>query len=165
MQDSGKAIKKSIEIDFCVNKGVASLHRWCKEIGADFNKNFEVTKSPPIYAEHIKVKTLEGHSYDIPIGYIVIRGSNDDFYPHDPELFAQNYVVSKQSEPPPFLSVMLDEKKDLAEKISKLNKFLQSKKAREFDADYLDLMFRQREHTKGCLKQLEKRIDFILENQ
>ena len=88
-----KAVKNPVEVEFCINKGANSLRQWCKEIGADFDKNFVVEKYPPIYAEHIKVKTMEGHSYKVPFNYIVIRGVDGEFYPCDPAIFAKTYYV------------------------------------------------------------------------
>lgn len=164
MNNSGKAIKKSIEVDYCVNKGAMSLRRWCKSIGVNFDDKFEVTKNPPIYAEHIVVKTLEGHSYKLPMDYVVIRGSNDDFYPHEPELFKANYTISKKSELPDFLVRIVSEKKELSEKINKLNAFIQSKKIRELDIEQSALLFAQRKAMKEYLDILEQRIALIVDN-
>jgi len=42
-------------------------------------------------AKNIQVKTLEGTSYTVPIGYYIIRGVKGEFYPCEAEIFAETY--------------------------------------------------------------------------
>lgn len=84
----GKATKKPVEIDwFKWKKGLsAELHGWVTSHKQEFFDHFEV-------ADTLKVKTLEGTSYDVPDGYIIIRGISGEYYPIEPNIFKNSYNV------------------------------------------------------------------------
>lgn len=93
-QTIGKAVKKPVEIHWFLYKGWSASHvkelmAWTQSFGKDFGDVFEfgATKG------YLKVKTLEGSSYNVPDGYIIIRGVQGEFYPCDPEIFKQTYNI------------------------------------------------------------------------
>lgn len=93
MINSGKAIKKPIEIDwFEWNGDIKALEEWHVSFGTiiegaiDFI--FDVTDKT------LKVNTLEGHSYDVPLGYIIIKGVEGEYYPCDPKIFNKTYIIN-----------------------------------------------------------------------
>lgn len=82
-----KAQKKAVIIDYFVHstKSNEELFNWVKTFGEDPNNIFEMEEGK------LKVKTLEGTSYDVPNGYIIIRGVKGEYYPCDPEIFDATY--------------------------------------------------------------------------
>ncbi len=86
----GTAIKKPVEINWFQWQGdVGELEDWhTKVAGVPIEDNFIINEGG------LKVKTMEGHSYEIPNNYIIIQGTANEFYPHEPELFFENYNVS-----------------------------------------------------------------------
>ena len=87
----GVATKKPVVINFFVWNGWSAPHikevkAWVESFGTSFQDVFERV-GPGI----IKVKTLEGHSYDLPEGYIIIRGVEGEFYPCEPGIFKKTY--------------------------------------------------------------------------
>ena len=42
---------------------------------------------------NIRIKTLEGTSYDLPDGYIIVRGVEGEFYPCEPNIFEKTYDI------------------------------------------------------------------------
>ena len=85
----GKATKKPITIHFYKWDGdINSLEDWIKSLVSSHVEDlFEVSESG------LKVKTLEGTSYDVPHDYIIIKGVKDEFYPCDPIIFNETYDV------------------------------------------------------------------------
>lgn len=41
----------------------------------------------------IEIKTMEGHSYEVPPGYIIIRGVEGEFYPIESDIFNKTYNI------------------------------------------------------------------------
>lgn len=84
----GTATKKPVLIDwFLWEGGILSLKNWCKTFGDNWLELF-------ITAERtLKVKTLEGSSYNVPEGYIIIRGVEGEYYPCEPKIFEKTYNV------------------------------------------------------------------------
>jgi hypothetical protein len=89
---NGTAIKKPIPIHwFELDKMSVSCIR---ELG-DWVRSFGDTKNPFIIEGNtLKVKTLEGSSYDVPEGYIIIRGIKGEYYPCEPNIFQESYDIS-----------------------------------------------------------------------
>ena len=88
---NGIAVKRSIPIKWFTWKDkIEDLEEWCKLLNVELKNNFEFKDNI------LKVYTLEGHSYPIPEGYIIIQGSAGEFYPHEPELFEGNYIKQKE---------------------------------------------------------------------
>lgn len=84
----GKATKKPAEINWFEwkkDRG-AELMNWCHNNGERFWDNFELDNEFVL-----KVKTLEGTSYDVPEGYIIIRGVKGEYYPCEPKIFNETY--------------------------------------------------------------------------
>ena len=81
-----KAVKKPVQIDYIVWDGVVShLVKWVMSFDQIPIKHFFKD------GDDIFVKTLEGTSYKVPIGHIIIRGVNGEYYPCDPDIFDQTY--------------------------------------------------------------------------
>lgn len=85
----GKAIKKPVEINWYKWDGeLDSLEDWFKSMDSlrmDFEDAFEFDENS------LCVKTLEGTSYDVPNGYIIIRGVEGEYYPCEPNIFEKTY--------------------------------------------------------------------------
>ena len=95
IQIAGKAVKKPVQIDWFLFRGwsvphMKELMTWVQSFGQSFYDVVEVTS-----AGRIKIKTLEGSSYSVPDGYIIIRGVKGEFYPCDPEIFNETYEIEK----------------------------------------------------------------------
>lgn len=88
----GKATKKPVEVDYFQWWGESSrklLDEWCKS----FN---DVTEEHFLYnaqEKTLKVMTLEGSSYDVPLGYIIIRGVKGEYYPCELNIFLMTYNI------------------------------------------------------------------------
>jgi hypothetical protein len=87
----GKAIKKPVEIDWFQWRGLplcpGDLMKWVSSFGDNFNDHF-------IYDEKenkLRVRTLEGTSYDVPEDYVIIRGIQGEYYPCDNKIFSDSY--------------------------------------------------------------------------
>lgn len=81
-----KATKKPVEIDFCPNP--MDLQE-LKDFVLSFNEVFE---------EHfiedsgiLRVKTLEGTSYDVTNDDVIIRGVSGEYYPCKKDIFDLTY--------------------------------------------------------------------------
>ncbi len=91
---NGKATKKPVEIDwFKWEDNLELLKEWLRKFGDSIEHTFEVAlyrcpNCPPM----IKVKTLEGASYKVPKGYIIIRGVKGEYYPCEPGIFGETYI-------------------------------------------------------------------------
>ncbi len=86
----GKATKLPVEIDYLVWEGTERhLEQWhgaLEKKSKPFTDDFAITE-----LEGLKVKTLEGNSYSVPIGYIIIRGIDGEYYPCEPTIFRKTY--------------------------------------------------------------------------
>lgn len=84
----GKATKKPVEIHWFKWKqygNIRELKSWIESFGDSFDKIIDVSEN------NIKVLTLEGSSYNVPDGYIIIRGIKGEYYPCESEIFKQTY--------------------------------------------------------------------------
>lgn len=84
-----KAIKKPVEIDFFVwENNIDDLKEWVTSFNQNFEEKFIVSSTD------VKVKTLEGTSYDLVQGiHIIVRGVRGEYYPCDKEIFLETYDV------------------------------------------------------------------------
>ncbi len=91
---AGKAVKKPTEIDFFIWQGFSKAHaneliQWVQSFKVDFVEYFELD----VEGGTLRVNTLEGSSYGVPRGYVIIRGVKGEFYPCDPEIFNETYTI------------------------------------------------------------------------
>lgn len=86
---SGIATKKPVEIDWFEwhNSRYLELASWLKHFSQDVEEHFNYE------AGKLTVNTLEGSSYDVPDGYIIIRGVQGEFYPCEPNIFMATYNI------------------------------------------------------------------------
>lgn len=83
-----KAKKKPVVIDYFPYTGdINAVEVWLNEFYDSWDKHF----IPDYKEKTLKVKTLEGTSYDVPVGYIIIRGVKGEYYPCDPDIFEATY--------------------------------------------------------------------------
>lgn len=47
--------------------------------------------SAPLGKSSVKVRTIEGTSYEVPKGYWIIKGVNGEFYPCEDSIFQKSY--------------------------------------------------------------------------
>lgn len=92
----GIAIKKPISIDWFKWDSMKwkELQNWVKgfeDLLLD-HFNLELFRGLGIPAK-LKVKTLEGTSYDVANGYIIIRGVEGEYYPCEPGIFDKTYKI------------------------------------------------------------------------
>lgn len=84
-----KAKKKPVVIDYYVvdfQEGlIPSLPHWFDSFGDDMNKFIWDD------GENIKVRTLEGISYNITEEDVIIRGVNGEYYPCKKDIFEKTY--------------------------------------------------------------------------
>jgi hypothetical protein len=87
----GQAIKKPVTINWFLWQGdLGELEDWHTELtGKPIEDNFLFNENG------LRVKTLEGHSYEVPNNYVIIMGTANEFYPHEYELFKQNYSIKE----------------------------------------------------------------------
>ena len=84
----GTATKKPVLIDWFKWKGVFyELVDWAYLFGDPASNHFDISDGG------LKVKTLEGSSYNVPEGYIIIRGVEGEYYPCKPKIFEKTYNV------------------------------------------------------------------------
>lgn len=85
----GTARKKPVEIKyFQWQNNVEDLKTWLiNVVGSSFENNFEFTDT-------LRVRTLEGMSYNVKNNDIIIQGIKGEFYPCDLEIFHQTYIVT-----------------------------------------------------------------------
>lgn len=89
----GKARKKPVSIHFFKQDGdTEGLRSWLFSHSAIPHEWIEVETSEDNKVK-LRVKTLEGSSYDVPEGYIIIRGVEGEYYPCEPEIFNKTYDV------------------------------------------------------------------------
>ena len=88
----GKATKKPVEINWYKWDGeLDALEDWFKSMDSlrmDFSDAFEFDENG------LRVKTLEGTSYDVPRDYIIIRGVEGEYYPCEPNIFEKTYNIN-----------------------------------------------------------------------
>ena len=89
----GTAIKKPTEINFFKWEkwsatNVKELKAWIESFGNKFEDVID-SKSQGKF----RVRTLEGTSYDLPDGYIIIRGVEGEYYPCEPSIFNKTYEI------------------------------------------------------------------------
>jgi hypothetical protein len=86
----GQATKKPVKIDYFVwqHGGLSELNDWVKSFGDNLDDHFVGFLSGKTALE---VKTLEGTSYNVPVGYIIIRGIRGEYYPCCPDIFDKTY--------------------------------------------------------------------------
>lgn len=88
----GTATKKPVTIHWFRWNGhseshIHELEAWIESLGGNFKDTIELRGSAML------VKTLEGNSYDVPTGYIIIRGVKGEFYPCEPGIFNDTYDI------------------------------------------------------------------------
>lgn len=93
-----KAIKKPIVIDFIpYSYNLIEVGEWVRSFGDKFSEHFIVDmptgdSSTPI----LRVKTLEGTSYEVTTDDMVIRGINGEYYPCKKDIFYKTYDVCQE---------------------------------------------------------------------
>lgn len=87
---NGKATKRPVEIHwFKWEDNLGRLETWHRPFGGrSFIEDFDTE-------EGLKINTLEGSSYEVPLGYYIIRGVAGEYYPCDPVIFLQTYKLDK----------------------------------------------------------------------
>lgn len=86
-----KAQKKPIIIDYYpIKKGldIGELEDWMKSFGDNFKDHLSGWDELEI---KIKVKTLEGISYNLTDEDVLIRGIKGEYYPCKKDIFVQTY--------------------------------------------------------------------------
>lgn len=86
----GTATKKPVEIHWLrydKNKQSA-LYDWVVSFKDNLFKHF-----PNDGSDDLKVMTIEGSSYVVPDGYIIIRGVRGEYYPCEPGIFQETYNI------------------------------------------------------------------------
>lgn len=95
-----KAEKKPVVIDFISFDGdsdsedeniefIYKLKRFTESFGDNIDDHFYFDKN----SKSIKVKTLEGTSYDINNTSVIIRGIKGEYYPYRKDIFYQSYNI------------------------------------------------------------------------
>jgi len=89
---NGKAIKKPIPINWFKwnNNNIEELDKWLHLFGEELtdHKSFKINST-----YDLRIATLEGESYEIPDGYIIIKGIQGEYYPCDPKIFKDSYEL------------------------------------------------------------------------
>ncbi len=63
------------------------LDNWVNGFGQLFDDHFILQDEKHL----LRVRTLEGTSYDVPDGYWIIRGVKGEYYPCAPDVFEKTY--------------------------------------------------------------------------
>ena len=89
-----KARKKPVVIDFFdvhteQKSTVDELKEWVESFGDKFEEHFELDKD----GDFLKVKTLEGTSYDVSSADMILRGVSGEYYPCKKDIFEKTYDV------------------------------------------------------------------------
>lgn len=94
--NKGKAVKKPIPIDWFKFEigNWREILEWIGSFGKDPEQAIEITGHDE--NQTFRILTLEGASYNLPDGYIVIRGIKGEFYPCDPEVFDESYAIMEE---------------------------------------------------------------------
>ena len=81
-----KAQKKPVVIDFLpFYNNILEVQNWVETFNEDFNIHFKVEGNT------LKVKTLEGTSYDVTTSDVIIRGVKGEYYPCKKDIFEETY--------------------------------------------------------------------------
>jgi len=83
-----KAQKKPVVIDyFEINNNTTTeqISEWISSFNQKFDEHFDDN------GEILKVKTLEGTSYDVTTNDVIIRGVKGEYYPCKKDIFEQTY--------------------------------------------------------------------------
>jgi hypothetical protein len=88
----GKAEKRPVEINYFIWQtysvpNLKELMSWVESFGDKFHEHMEFS----LGRGNLRVHTLEGTSYVIPDGYVIIRGIKGEYYPCEPDIFEQTY--------------------------------------------------------------------------
>lgn len=89
-----KAQKKPVIIDFFdieieSRETIDNLQKWVESFGDEFEKHFELDSE----GHYLKVKTLEGTSYDVSSADMILRGVSGEYYPCKKDIFEKTYNV------------------------------------------------------------------------
>lgn len=86
--------KKPVTIDAFQMKGnnLNKLKLFVENLGDNFKDHFEFIDQGPDGGS-LKVKTLEGTSYDVQPSDWIIRGVNGEYYPCKPDIFEKTYEL------------------------------------------------------------------------
>lgn len=85
-----QAQKKPVVIDFIeinVNTTPEEIKSWVETFNQKFEDYFDDN------GENLKVKTLEGTSYDITTSDVIIRGVKGEYYPCKKDIFEETYEI------------------------------------------------------------------------
>ena len=85
-----QAQKKPVVIDFIeinVNTTPEEIKSWVETFNQKFEDYFDDN------GENLKVKTLEGTSYDITTLDVIIRGVKGEYYPCKKDIFEETYEI------------------------------------------------------------------------
>ncbi len=90
----GRATKKPVLIDWFIWEGDDFyLGEWLESFNQKYLDHFVSTTNDDTSKLNLFVKTLEGTSYNVPEGYIIIRGVEGEYYPCEPKIFEKTYNV------------------------------------------------------------------------
>ena len=85
-----RAQKKPVVIDFIeinVNTTPEEIKSWVETFNQKFEDYFDDN------GENLKVKTLEGTSYDVTTSDVIIRGVKGEYYPCKKDIFEETYEI------------------------------------------------------------------------
>ena len=83
-----KAQKKPVVIDFLpFYNNILEVQNWVETFNEDFSIHFKVEGNT------LKVKTLEGTSYDVTTSDVIIRGVKGEYYPCKKDIFEETYEI------------------------------------------------------------------------
>lgn len=81
-----RAQKKPVVIDFLpFYNNILEVQNWVETFNEDFSTHFKVEGNT------LKVKTLEGISYDVTTSDVIIRGVKGEYYPCKKDIFEETY--------------------------------------------------------------------------
>ena len=90
----GTATKKPVLIDWFLWEGDDFyLEEWVKSFDQKYLDYFVSTTNSETNILNLFVKTLEGSSYNVPEGYMIIRGVEGEYYPCEPKIFEKTYNI------------------------------------------------------------------------
>ena len=83
-----RAQKKPVVIDFLpFYNNILEVQNWVETFNEDFSTHFKVEGNT------LKVKTLEGISYDVTTSDVIIRGVKGEYYPCKKDIFEETYEI------------------------------------------------------------------------
>jgi hypothetical protein len=90
----GTATKKPVLIDWFKWEGDDFyLDEWVKSFNQKYLNHFISITDKETGRLNLFVRTLEGSSYNVPEGYIIIRGVEGEYYPCEPKIFEKTYNI------------------------------------------------------------------------